>query len=80
MRTRIMSIVNRDHYAVSNWTDSEIVKQTFPWETLAVQWAYTRMSLNYDGVPIYEAILAERWLLACYSDSYGELPPWNQKG
>jgi hypothetical protein len=35
---------------------------------------------NYKGEAESAAILDETWLLDCYYDSFGEYPPWNQKG
>ena len=80
LRTRIMSIVKRGHHAISNWSYNKIAQQKFPWDSLAVQWAFTGKILDLKGESSAEALLAETWLLACYNDSYGEYPPWNQKG
>ncbi len=79
LRTRIMAIVNRDHHATNLWSMSDSIQQRFPWNSLAIEWAYTGTRLNYEGKPVPEARLAETWLLASYNDSYGELPPWNQR-
>jgi hypothetical protein len=80
LRTRIMSIANKEHHAINNWLFNNLIRQKYPWESLAVEWAYTGEKLNETGEPIAEAKMAERWLLNCYKNSYGEFPPWNQKG
>jgi hypothetical protein len=80
LRTRIMSIVKRGHHAIRNWNYNQPAKQKFPWESLAVEWAFMGKRLDLKGDSSTEALLAEAWLLACYADSYGEYPPWNQKG
>lgn len=80
LRTRIKSIIRKDHHATNNWSFNTVLQQQFPWDSLAVEWAYTGTRLNYKGDEISEAIMAESWLLRCYNDSFGELPPWNQKG
>jgi hypothetical protein len=78
LRTRIGAIAQRGHHIFENAND--VIKRKFPWDSLAVQWAYTNgKQFNYKGEPIPEAPMAESWLLACYRDSYGELPPWNEK-
>jgi hypothetical protein len=79
LRTRISSIVKGDHHAMQN--RNKLARNRYPWNSLAVEWAYTdRERLSYKGKPFAEAIVAERWLLECYNDSFGELPPWNQRG
>jgi hypothetical protein len=78
LRTRIGSILTREHHAIRN--SSELSHQKFPWESLLAEWAYTGEKSNYKGEPIAEAVQAEKWLLACYNDSFGEYPPWNQRG
>jgi hypothetical protein len=55
-----------------------LIEQKYPWASLAVEWAYTPGELNHKGKPFSKAILAENFLLSCYSDSFGELPPWNR--
>jgi hypothetical protein len=82
LRNRLMSIVRPrgGHHATDKWSFSDAMMQKFPWTSLAVEWAYTGKRANYKGEPVAEAILAERLLLQCYVDSYGELPPWNDKG
>lgn len=79
LRTRIMAIVKREHHATNRWAVSDVLQQRFPWDSLAIEWAYTGTRTNYDGKPIPEARLAETWLLRSYDDSFGELPPWNQR-
>jgi hypothetical protein len=53
------------------------VRQKYPWESLAVQWAFTGRSLNYKAEDVAEAEFAESFLLGCYNEAFGELPPWN---
>lgn len=80
LRTRVKNIVDKDHHAMINVSGCEVVQKTFPWDTLAVQWAYMGERLNYKGEKEPAAPLGETWLLASYHDSFGELPPWNQRG
>jgi hypothetical protein len=80
LRTRVISIVNREHHAINNVSCNEIIQKMFPWSSLAVEWAYMGKRTNYKGDSEPSALLGEIWLLACYHDSYGEYPPWNQKG
>ena len=80
LRTRIMSIAKREHHATRLWDLSDVVQQKFPWESLAVEWAYTGKRTDYKGEVVLAAKLAETWLLSCYNDSYGEYPPLNQEG
>jgi hypothetical protein len=76
LRTRINELVNGRHHAPSNW--SVLIEQKYPRASLAVEWAYTPGELNHKGQPFSKAILAENFLLSCYGDSFGELPPWNR--
>jgi hypothetical protein len=80
LRTRVKNIVQKDHHAMINISGCEVAQKTFPWETLAVEWAYMGKRLNYSGKSEPAAVLGETWLLASYHDSFGELPPWNQRG
>jgi hypothetical protein len=80
LRTRIAAIAKRDHHTTENWAFSNVSRQKFPWETLAVEWAYTGSRPDHKGESVPAAILAERWLLGSYNDSFGEFPPWNQRG
>jgi hypothetical protein len=80
LRTRIAAAANRDHHATQNWAFSDVSRQKFPWGMLAVEWAYTGSRPDHKGGLVPEAILAERWLLSSYNDSFGEFPPWNQRG
>jgi hypothetical protein len=57
-----------------------MIQKMFPWQSLAVQWAYMGERTDYKGDSVPAALLGETWLLACYHDSFGEYPPWNQKG
>jgi hypothetical protein len=78
LRTRIQEVVDKRHHTTINWHLREIEKK-FPWDSLAIEWAYTGMGVDYQGEAEAEANLAEGWLLDCYIDSYGQLPPWNQR-
>jgi len=79
LRTRIKSLVDRDHHAINRVSFSDVKQKVFPWDSLAVQWDMGERK-NYKGEPESAAILGETCLLACYHDSFGEYPPWNQKG
>ena len=78
LRTRIQEIARGTHHATRGFSD--LVRQKYPWESLAVDWAYTGNILNYEGETIPGAKRAESWLLRCYNDSFGEYPPMNQEG
>jgi hypothetical protein len=78
LQTRIKAIAGGKHHATRNWS-SNVIQQRYPWEDLAIEWAYTGMRTNYRGETIPAASLAEMWLLRCYNDSFGEYPPLNQK-
>jgi hypothetical protein len=80
LRTRIQSILNGAHHAMAKWSFSDLLRQKFPRESLAIEWAYTGMRVDYTGKSVPNVLLAEGWLLSSYNDSYGEYPPWNQKG
>jgi len=80
LRTRLMQVAKGEHRAVRGWTTSRSVQQKYPWECLAVQWAYTAHRLNYRGDSVPGAKLTETLLLRCYDDSFGEYPPMNQEG
>lgn len=79
LRVRIKSIVRGEHHAVKNviW-DGELARR-FPWESLEIQWAYVGMTHNYLGDPIPGARMAEAYLLNCYYETFGELPPLNRR-
>jgi hypothetical protein len=80
LRTRIMAIAKGEHHATRSWDYSDVIRQKYPWDSLAIEWAYTGERTNYKGASVAAAPLAETWLLSCYNDSYGEFPPLNQKG
>jgi hypothetical protein len=80
LRTRIQEIARKAHHATSGWSYSDLLRKKFPWESLAIEWAYTQIRLNYRGDPVPGAKAAEGWLLSCYNDSFGEYPPMNQEG
>ncbi len=75
-----MQIAKQEHHATRGWSYRDLMRQKYPWETRAVEWAYTGDILNYRGETIPGAKMAEGWLLSCYNDSYGEYPPLNQEG
>jgi hypothetical protein len=80
LRTRIQAILSGRHHAMEKYGFSEVLRQTFPRESLAIEWAYTGTRIDYTGKSVPNVLLAEGWLLSTYNDSYGEYPPWNQKG
>lgn len=80
LRTRILQIIRKEHHAIQRWHFNNFVKQRFPWNSLAIQWAYTQKRQNYKGETISGSRMAESFLLDCYNDSYGEYPPLNQQG
>lgn len=77
LRSRIKAIIDRDHHGLSNWNVIDKVQQKFPWDLLAVQWAYTGRSRDHKGDDVAEAEFAEAFLLGSYNEAFGELPPWN---
>lgn len=80
LHTRIQAILKREHHATFYWNSDGALARKFPWEALAIDWAYTGKRLNYEGKTIPGAFAAEGFLLSNYNDSFGELPPLNQKG
>jgi hypothetical protein len=80
LRTRIQAILSGRHHAMEKYGFSDMLRQKFPRESLAVEWAYTGTRVDYTGKSVPNVLLAEGWLLSSYNDSYGEYPPWNQKG
>lgn len=80
LRTRVQTILKRDHHATFYWSHDGALPRKFPWETLAIDWAYTGEISNYEGKKVPEAFMAEGFLLSNYNDSFGEYPPLNQKG
>jgi hypothetical protein len=79
LRTRIMAIAKREHHATRSWDYNEVIRNKYPWDSLAIEWAFTGKRTDYKGDAFASAPLAETWLLISYNDSYGELPPLNQK-
>jgi hypothetical protein len=79
LRTRIRDIVERKHHAIRGWSSSNIFRQKYPWEAPAIEWAYTTVRTDYKGDIIQTAGLAETWLLRSYNDTFGEMPPLNQR-
>lgn len=80
LRTRIQDAISRRHHATSWWSYHATLRDKHPWETLAIQWAYVAERLDYQGEMIKVAGTAESVLLRCYRDTFGELPPLNEKG
>jgi hypothetical protein len=80
LRTRLMQMAKREHHATRCWSDNQRLSQMYPWETVAVDWAYTPNRLNYMGQSVPGSRMAEVWLLWCYNDTFGEYPPLNQEG
>jgi hypothetical protein len=77
LRNRVKAIVDGNHDALNNWHTIKPVREKYPWDSLAVQWAYTGRSQNYKGDDVAEAEFAEGFLLGSYNEAIGELPPWN---
>jgi hypothetical protein len=77
LRSRIKAIVDRDHHGLGNWRVIDKLQKKFPWNVLAVQWAYTGRSRDHKGDDVAEAEFAEAFLLGSYNEAFGELPPWN---
>lgn len=80
LRTRVKQIIRGGHHAVDNAHFHELIKRFYPEEALAVQWSYMGNRKTLKGEVEHSALLGETWLLACYRDSFGEYPPWNEKG
>lgn len=80
MRTRIMNLATRrNHQVADRWLFSKTLSTRFPWKSLAIQWAFTRPYIIYTGDEISGAKVAESDLLHCYRNTFGELPPLNEK-
>jgi hypothetical protein len=79
LRTRVKEVLKQKHSATLKWWLSEALKREYTWDLLSIEWAYTQKRYNFRGDLIQEARMAESWLLACYADSFGELPPLNEK-
>lgn len=67
------------HHAFNHWHVSDLVREMFPWNSLAIEWSFTGRIVNYKGEAEAEAKRAEGFLLNSYNDSFGEYPPWNLK-
>jgi hypothetical protein len=80
LRNRIQAILSGRHHAMEKWHYSKVLREKFPGELLAIEWAYTGTRVDHTGKTVPNVLLAERWLLSSYNDSYGEYPPWNQRG
>jgi hypothetical protein len=77
LQNRVKALVDGKHEALNNWRCIDLVRKKYPWESLAVQWAFTGRSLNYKAEDVAEAEFAESFLLGSYNEAFGELPPWN---
>jgi hypothetical protein len=77
LRNRVMTIAKKEHHAIDF---REVFTKKYSHKFLAVEWAFTKGEKWGYRKPIAAAILAEKWLLWCYSDSFGESPPWNERG
>ncbi len=80
LRKRVQEAISRRHHATSRWSYHGVLRDKHPWETLAIQWAYVAERINYRGEMAKSAGLAESMLLRCYHDTFGELPPVNERG
>jgi hypothetical protein len=74
-----MAISKGEHHATRCWDYNAVIRTQYPWDSLAIEWAYTGKRKNHKGDSVAAAPLAETWLLSCYIDAYGELPLLNQK-
>jgi hypothetical protein len=79
LNTRIRSIIKNEHHATKGWRNIDVIRKKYPWDALAVEWAFTQVRLNSKRKNVGPT-QAEKWLLHCYNDSFGEFPPLNQKG
>jgi hypothetical protein len=78
LHTRIKSIITQDHHAIRNRGRAQL--DQYPLKDMAVEWAYTNdQRVNRVGKPFVESVIGEYWLLTCYKDSFGELPPLNER-
>jgi hypothetical protein len=80
IRNRVRDSVYRAHHAFDRWHVCDLVRQKFPFDNLAVEWAFTGRISDYKGESVAEAIRAEAFLVNSYNGSFGEYPPWNQRG
>jgi len=80
LRTRMQELINGQHHVMRHWSFCATLRKLYPWDSLAVEWAYTGRTNNTMGKEISEAARAESLLLRCYYDSFGELPPCNHRG
>jgi hypothetical protein len=78
LRTRIQSLTRGTHHATQRFSD--LARQKYSWNSLAIEWAYTGDFVNYEGDTVPGSRRAESWLINCYNDSFGEYPPLNQEG
>lgn len=80
LRSRVQAAISRRHHATSWWSYQGVLRDKHPWETLAIQWAYVADRIDHRGEMAKVAGNAESMLLRCYHDTFGELPPLNEKG
>lgn len=80
LRTRIQSILREDHHAMQKWRWNDSLHKSFPKESLFIEWAYTGTRIDHTGKTVQNVSLSENLLLSAYSETYGEYPPWNEKG
>jgi hypothetical protein len=78
LRTRIGALVSGNHHVASKGGLSRTLQGT-AWSDLTVSWTFTGTTTDHQGRAVSEAVYAERWLLWCYRDSFGEYPPLNDK-
>ena len=79
LKTRIGAIARGRHHATAGWHANALVQTKYPWETISLEWASVPKQLNAKGRNVAPKN-AEFWLLRCYTESFGEFPPLNQKG
>jgi hypothetical protein len=80
LRNRLMCFAKRDHHVAQRWGYDRRLEKRFPWKSLQVQWAFTPYWItNYKDEKTSGALTAETSLLLCYRDSFGELPPFNER-
>jgi hypothetical protein len=80
LATRLKEVIKSNHHAIAKWHRSKLLCERFPRTSLNIEWAYTGTRTNHAGDTSHDAALAEAWLLASYSDSFGEYPPLNEVG
>ena len=80
LRTRMREAATKTHHVTRQWSyGDDKLQSRYPWEDLYIEWAFTSVRRDTDGEEAPWANLAERWLLNTYRDSFGELPPLNER-